>query len=165
VRAPPMKTNAARMLDELGIRYELCEYDIDEDDLSAESVARKLGASAAQVWKTLVVRGDRHGVCLAVLPGNTVLDLKALARLAGDRKSEPVSLKEVRPLTGYIRGGVTALGGKKHYPVFLDETVHLFDLIFVSAGVRGTQIKLAPPDYARATGATVGPIAATRHAF
>ena len=154
-----MKTDAARMLDELGIRYDLCEYEVDENDLSAETVARKLGASAEQVWKTLVVRGDRHGVCMAVVPGDVELDLKALARLTGDRNIEPVSLKEVRPLTGYIRGGVTALGGKKRFPVFLDETVQLFDLIFVSAGVRGMQIKLAPPDYARATGATVGPIA------
>jgi Cys-tRNA(Pro)/Cys-tRNA(Cys) deacylase len=111
------------------------------------------------VFKTLVARGDRNGVCLAVVPGNAQLDLKGLARLTGDRKIETVALKEVQPLTGYIRGGVTALGGKKAYPVFVDETFELFDRVAVSAGVRGTQIVLAPADYLRATKAQVGAIA------
>lgn len=154
-----MKTNAARLLDSLGIRYELRDYEVDPDDLSAESVARKVGLPPEQVFKTLVARGDRHGVCLAVVPGNAQLDLKALARLSGDRKVETVALKEVQPLTGYVRGGVTALAGKKDYPVYVDETVVLFDSICVSAGVRGTQLVLAPDDYLRATSAKVGAIA------
>jgi Cys-tRNA(Pro)/Cys-tRNA(Cys) deacylase len=154
-----MKTNAARLLDRLGIGYELRDYAVDEDDLTAETVAAKVGLDPAQVFKTLVVRGDRHGVCLAVVPGNAELDLKALAKLTGDRKVDTVPLKEVLPLTGYIRGGVTALAGKKDYPVFLDETAILFERIAVSAGVRGTQIVLAPADYERATHATSGAIA------
>ena len=153
------KTNAARVLDRLGIRYELRDYEVDPDDLTAESVARKVGMPAEQVFKTLVARGDRNGVCLAVVPGNAVLDLKELARLSGDRKVDTVALKEVQPLTGYVRGGVTALACKKDYPVFVDETLELYDQVAVSAGVRGTQIVLRPADYLRATGATVGPIA------
>jgi Cys-tRNA(Pro)/Cys-tRNA(Cys) deacylase len=154
-----MKTNAARLLDQLGIHYELREYEVDPDALDAETVARKIGLPPEQVFKTLVARGDRNGVCLAVVPGNAELDEKALARLAGDRKTELVALKEVQPLTGYIRGGVTALAGKRDYPVFADETIELFDVIAVSAGARGTQILLAPADYLAATHATVGAIA------
>ncbi len=154
-----MKTNAARLLDSLGIAYELRAYDVDENDLSAESVARKIGLPPEQVFKTLVARGDRHGVCFAVVPGDHQLDLKALAGLSGDKKIDTVGLKEVQPLTGYIRGGVTALAAKKTYPVFADETIELFDVISVSAGQRGAQILLAPEDYLRATGARVGPIA------
>jgi Cys-tRNA(Pro)/Cys-tRNA(Cys) deacylase len=153
-----VKTNAARLLDTLGIRYELREYEVDLEDLSAETVARKVGLEPAQVFKTLVARGDRHGVCMAVVPADNELDLKALARLTGDRKVDTVPLKELQPLTGYIRGGVTALGGKKEYPTFVDETAELFDVISVSAGVRGTQILLAPADYLRVTKAKVGPI-------
>jgi Cys-tRNA(Pro)/Cys-tRNA(Cys) deacylase len=153
------KTNAARLLDTLGIRYELREYEVDPDDLNAETVARKVGLPPEQVFKTLVARGDRHAPCMAVVPGDAALDLKALARLTGDRKIELVPLKEVQPLTGYIRGGVSALGARKVFPVFADETIELFDVISVSAGVRGTQIFLAPADYLRATGANVGPIA------
>ncbi len=154
-----MKTNAARLLDTLGIAYELRDYAVDESDLSAETVARKVGLPPEQVFKTLVCRGDRHGVCLAVVPGDQELDLKALARRTGDRKADTVSLKEVQPLTGYIRGGVTALAGRKDYPVFVDETIELFDQVAVSAGVRGTQIVLAPADYLRATRGKTGPIA------
>jgi Cys-tRNA(Pro)/Cys-tRNA(Cys) deacylase len=154
-----VKTNAARMLDRLGITYELREYEVDPDDLSAENVAAKIGLPLDQVWKTLVARGDRTGALFAVLPGSGSLDLKALARTSGDRRVETVSLKEVQPLTGYIRGGVTVLGAKKPYPVFVDETIQLFDRIAVSAGVRGTQIILAPADYLRATDATLGTIA------
>lgn len=153
-----MKTNAARQLDALGISYEVREYEVDESDLTAESVARKVGLPPEQVFKTLVARGDRHGVCFAVVPGDQHLDLKALAQLTGDKKIDPVALKEVQPLTGYIRGGVTALAAKKNYPVFADETIELFDVISVSAGLRGAQLLLAPGDYLRATGATVGPI-------
>lgn len=153
-----MKTNAARLLDTLGIRYELREYEVNPEDLSAETVAAKVGLPAEQVFKTLVARGDRTGVLMAVVPGNAELDLKALARLSGDRKVDTVPLKELQPLTGYIRGGVTALGGKKEYPVFVDETVELFDVISVSAGVRGTQLLLAPADYLQVCKGKVGPI-------
>jgi Cys-tRNA(Pro)/Cys-tRNA(Cys) deacylase len=154
-----MKTNAARQLDSLGIAYEVREYEVEEDDLSAESVARKVGLPAEQVFKTLVARGDRHGVCFAVVPGDRQLDLKALAALTGDKKIETVGLKEVQPLTGYIRGGVTALAARKAYPVFADQTVELFDVISVSAGLRGAQLILAPADYLRATAARLGSIA------
>lgn len=154
-----MKTNAARILDNLGIRYEVREYEIDPDDLAAESVARKVGLPAEQVFKTLVARGDKHGVCFAVVPGDQQLDLKALAQLTGDKKIETVPLKDVQPLTGYIRGGVTALGAKKNYPVFADETLELFDVISISAGMRGAQLLLAPNDYIRATSAKLGAIA------
>jgi Cys-tRNA(Pro)/Cys-tRNA(Cys) deacylase len=153
-----VKTNAARLLDSLGIHYELREYDVDPEDLSAETVAAKVGMPPEQVFKTLVARGDRTGVLMAVVPGNGELDLKALARLSGDRKVDTVPLKELQPLTGYIRGGVTAIGGKKEYPVFVDETLELFDAIAVSAGVRGTQIVLAPADYLRVTQGKLGPI-------
>ena len=157
-----MKTNAARLLDTLGIHYELRDYEVDENDLTAETVARKVGMPAEQVFKTLICRGDKHGVCLAVVPGDQELDLKALARLSANRSIDTVALKEVQPLTGYIRGGVTALAGKKDYPVFVDETLELFDTVSVSAGVRGTQIILAPADYVRAVKATLGPIARPR---
>ncbi|TSC33164.1 Cys-tRNA(Pro) deacylase [Corallococcus sp. Z5C101001] len=153
-----MKTNAARLLDSLGIAYTLRDYDLDPDDLSAETVAAKVGMPPEQVFKTLVAKGDRTGVLMAVVPGNAELDLKALARLSGDRKVETVPLKELQPLTGYIRGGVTALGGKKDYPVFVDETLELFDAVAVSAGVRGTQLVLAPADYLRVTKGRTGPI-------
>ena len=155
----PTKTNAARALDELGISYQLVPYDVDEQDLSAESVAKKVGLRPEQVFKTLCVRGDRNGVLLAVVPGDSELDLKALARLSGDKSVEPVAVKELLGLTGYIRGGVTALACKKPYPVFVDETVELFDVISVSAGQRGLQLFIAPADYLRATNATTGAIA------
>jgi Cys-tRNA(Pro)/Cys-tRNA(Cys) deacylase len=154
-----MKTNGARMLDEWQIPYELREYEVDVDDLKAESVARKIGMAPEQVFKTLVLRGERAGVCLAVVPANAELNLKALAKLTGDRKMEMVPLKEVQPLTGYIRGGVTALACKKEYPVYVDETAILFERISVSAGVRGTQILLHPDDYIRAVKAVTGAIA------
>jgi Cys-tRNA(Pro)/Cys-tRNA(Cys) deacylase len=153
-----MKTNAMRLLDAAKIAYELREYEVDPEDLSAETVAAKVNLPLEQVFKTLVMRGDRNGVCLAVVPGNTVVDEKAIARLTGDRRVEMVPLKEVQALTGYIRGGVTALAGKRDYPVYVDETAELFDVISVSAGMRGLQILLAPGDYLRATNATVGPI-------
>jgi Cys-tRNA(Pro)/Cys-tRNA(Cys) deacylase len=153
-----MKTNAARILDSLKIPYELREYEVDPEHLDAESVAKKVGLLPEQTFKTLVARGDRNGPCFAVIPADTHLDLKALARLTGDRKIDTVPLKEVQPLTGYIRGGVTALGAKKSYPVYVDETAELFDLIAVSAGVRGTQIILAPADYLRAVQGTLGAI-------
>jgi Cys-tRNA(Pro)/Cys-tRNA(Cys) deacylase len=154
-----MKTNAARLLDSLAIPYEVREYEVDPDDLAAESVARKVGLPAEQVFKTLVARGDKHGVCFAVVPGDQQLDLKALAQLTGDKKIDTVPLKEVQPLTGYIRGGVTALAAKKSYPVFADETLELFDVISISSGSRGAQLLLSPADYIRATEAKLGAIA------
>ena len=152
------KTNACRILDSLGIAYTLRDYQVDPDDLSAEAVAAKVGMPPEQVFKTLAVRGDRNGVSVAVIPGNFELDLKALAALTGDRKIELLPLKEVQSVTGYIRGGVTALGMKKDYPVFVDETMEIWDEVAVSAGVRGTQIVLSPAEYLRATSATIGEI-------
>jgi Cys-tRNA(Pro)/Cys-tRNA(Cys) deacylase len=153
-----MKTNATRILDSMGIPYRLVEYEVDED-LSAETVARKVGLPPEQVFKTLVARGGRGGVYLAVIPGNQELDAKALARLTGDRHVEMAALKDVQGLTGYIRGGVTVLGCKREYPVWADETIELFDMISVSAGLRGSQMLLSPADYLRATKAVVGAIA------
>ena len=151
----PQKTNAVRLLDQLNISYQLREYEVDPEDLAAETVAAKIGMPAEQVFKTLVARGDRSGIVMAVIPGDAELDLKALAAATGNRKIQLVPVKELQGLTGYIRGGVTALAGKKEYPVYADETIELFDVISVSAGVRGLQILLAPADYLRATKATV----------
>jgi Cys-tRNA(Pro)/Cys-tRNA(Cys) deacylase len=144
------------MLERLGISYELREYEVDPDDLSAETVAGKIGLPLDQVFKTLVVKGDRHGVFLAVVPGDAELNLKALAKLSGDRKMEMAALREVQPLTGYTRGGVTALACKKDYPVYVDETIILFDVVSVSAGMRGLQILLKPDDYLRAVNGVTG---------
>jgi Cys-tRNA(Pro)/Cys-tRNA(Cys) deacylase len=154
-----MKTNAVRLLDSLSIPYELREYTVDPEDLAAETVALKIGMPAEQVFKTLIARGDKTGPCFAVIPGNTELDLKALATVSGNRKIELAPLKDVQLLTGYIRGGVTVFGAKKAFPVYMDETVELWDRISISAGVRGTQILLRPEDYLRATGAVVAAIA------
>ena len=144
------KTNAARFLDSLGIGYELREYEVDPEDLSAITVANKIGLPAEQVFKTLLcVTSEREHV-FAVIPGNAELDFKRLAQAAGARKAEMVSLKDVQPLTGYIRGGVTIFGAKKAFPAFVDETIELFDIVSVSAGTRGTQLFLAPADYLRA---------------
>jgi Cys-tRNA(Pro)/Cys-tRNA(Cys) deacylase len=152
------KTNAMRLLDQLGIAYEVREYEVDENDLSAETVARKIGLPEEQVFKTLLARGDSEGLCFAVIPANTELDLKALARARGDRKIDTVPLKELQPLTGYIRGGVTALAAKKDYPVVLDELAQLFEVISVSPGQRGMQVLLHPEDYLRAAQAVYAPI-------
>jgi Cys-tRNA(Pro)/Cys-tRNA(Cys) deacylase len=156
-----MKTNAMRILDKLGISYEVREYVVDPDDLTAENIAQKIAVPPEQVFKTLVARGDRHGVLFAVVSADAELDFKALARLSDNRHVELVALKEVQPLTGYIRGGVTALAGKRDYPVYVDELMQLCDCVAVSAGVRGQQMLLAPDDYLRATGAAVGPISRT----
>jgi Cys-tRNA(Pro)/Cys-tRNA(Cys) deacylase len=154
-----MKTNAARALERLGIRYELREYDVDPTDLTAETVAAKVRLPVRQVFKTLVMRGDRHGVVLAVVPGDAEADPKAVAKERGDRSAATVPLREIEPLTGYVRGGVTAVGLRRPYPVLLDESALGFDRISVSAGVRGTQILLSPADYVRAVGARVASIA------
>jgi Cys-tRNA(Pro)/Cys-tRNA(Cys) deacylase len=158
-----MKTNAVRQLETLGIRYELREYEVDEEYIDAESVAQMIGLPSEQVFKTLVARGDRNGVCLAVVPGNAELDPRALARLTGDRRIDLVPLKEVQPLTGYVRGGVTALGLKRAFPVFADEAIQHFDVISISAGVRGAQILLAPADYLLAAKAKLGAIARAKY--
>lgn len=159
-----MKTNATRILDGLGVSYTLREYEVDPNDLTAETVASKVGLPPEQVFKTLVARGDRGGVYLAIIPGNMELDGKALARVTGDRRVDLAPLREVQQLTGYIRGGVTALGGKREYPVYADETIQLFDVISISAGIRGTQILIAPDDYLRVTHATVVAIAREKQA-
>jgi Cys-tRNA(Pro)/Cys-tRNA(Cys) deacylase len=145
-----MKTNGARILESLGTPFELREYEVDPDDLSAITVAKKVGMPPEQVFKTLLTTGGPNSYVFAVIPGDAELDFKKLARAAGLRKAEMVPLKEVQPLTGYIRGGVTVFGAKKPYPVFVDETIILFDKISVSAGARGTQLILAPDDYIRA---------------
>jgi len=151
------KTNAMRLLDAQGIAYQVREYEVDPEDLSAETVARKIDLPIEQVFKTLLARGDRNGLCFAIIPGNAELDLKALAKGTGDRKIDLVPVKELLPLTGYIRGGCTVLGAKKEYPAFVDETAELFDVISVSAGQRGVQVLLSPVDYVRVTGASLGP--------
>lgn len=153
-----MKTNAARLLDTLAIDYQLLTYPVDPDNLVAAVTADKLGLPHEQVFKTLVIRGDRNGICLAVIAANAQLDLKALAQLTHDRKLLPVALKEVQPLTGYIRGGVTALACKKNYPTYVDEWIEAHNQIAVSAGMRGAMLWLRPQDYIKATQATVGPI-------
>ena len=149
------KTNAARLLDSLSIPYQLQAYEVDPEDLTAISVARKIGLPVEQVFKTLLTITGPDQYAFAVIPGDAELDFKKLARAAGARKAEMVSLKDVQPLTGYIRGGVTVFGAKKDFPVFADETIELFDFISVSAGQRGTQILLAPQDYLRVAKATV----------
>jgi Cys-tRNA(Pro)/Cys-tRNA(Cys) deacylase len=153
-----MKTNAERLLDQHNISYELRDYKVDPNNLSAETVAAKIGLPPEQVFKTLVVRADSGDIWLAVVPGNHELDLKALAKTTGSRKMELAPLKDVQPLTGYIRGGVTALACKKDYPVVVDESALLFETISISAGIRGTQILLNPNDYLRLTRARTGAI-------
>ncbi len=148
-----MKTNATRLLDTLGIRYEFRHYDVDPNDLSAVKVAGQIGLPPSQVFKTLCAKGDRQGHVFAVIPGDGELDLKALARATDNRSTELVSVSQLPQLTGYIRGGVTALAAKKNLPVRLDASALAHPVIAVSAGVRGTQMLLAPEDYIRATGA------------
>lgn len=145
------KTNAARLLDQFDVSYELREYEVDPEDLAAESVAAKIGFPPEQVFKTLVARGDRNGLCFTVIPGDSELNLKALASVSGDRKIQLTAVRELQSLTGYIRGGVTVLAARKEFPVYVDETIELFDVVSVSAGVRGTQILLSPADYLRVT--------------
>jgi Cys-tRNA(Pro)/Cys-tRNA(Cys) deacylase len=153
------KTNAARLLDQMGVRYELREYEVDPEDLAAEAVAVKIGLPSGQLFKTLVAQGDRHGICMAVIPADTELDLKALAVASGNRKIHLVPVRELQKLTGYIRGGVTALATKKAYPVYADNSIERFDVISISAGVRGLQILLTPVDYLRVAKATLSAIA------
>ncbi|MDR3738332.1 MAG: Cys-tRNA(Pro) deacylase [Terracidiphilus sp.] len=164
--ARPSKTNAARLLDSLGIAYEVRTYEVDPDDLSAIAVARKIGMPAEQVFKTLLTRSATGPAAhfFAVIPGDAELDLKKLAHAADVKKVELASLKDVEPLTGYIRGGVTVMAARTAFPAFADETIELFDTISVSAGQRGTQIILAPADYLRATSATLANLTKDTHA-
>jgi Cys-tRNA(Pro)/Cys-tRNA(Cys) deacylase len=150
-----MKTNGARMLESLNIPFELREYEVDPNDLTALTVAKKIGMPPEQVFKTLLTTGGPDNYVFAVIPGDTELDFKKLARAAGLRKAEMVPLKDVQPLTGYIRGGVTVFGAKKAYPAFVDETAILFDRVSVSAGTRGTQLILDPQDYIRVAQAQI----------
>jgi Cys-tRNA(Pro)/Cys-tRNA(Cys) deacylase len=149
------KTNAARLLDSLAIPYELRAYEVDPDDLTAISVARKIGLPAEQVFKTLLAHTNTGEHVFAVIPGDSELDLKKLAHAAGAKKAELASLKEVEPLTGYIRGGVTVMAARKPFPAFADETIELHDIISVSAGQRGLQLLLTPADYLRASQSTL----------
>lgn len=152
------KTNAARLLDKLKIEYEIREYEVDETDLGAGNVAGKVGLPLERVFKSLVARGDKSGVIMAVVPGGAELDLKALAAVSANKRVEMVHLNEVLPLTGYIRGGVSPLGAKKNYPVYLDRTALDQISICISAGMRGMQILLRPQDLVQATRAKVGEI-------
>lgn len=152
------KTNAARKLDELKIEYKIVEYPVDEEHLDAIHVAQEVGMPPAQVFKTLCVRGDKNGVMFAVIPGDGELDLKALAKVSGNKRVELVALKEVLPLTGYIRGGCSPLGAKKNYPVYMDASCNNWPEIAISAGQRGMQLVAAPADLQRATNATVVPL-------
>ncbi len=153
------KTNAARILDELGVAYELVAFEVDEADLSAERAADDVGMPHEQVYKTLVARGDKTGVIEACLPAGSELDFKALAAVSGNKSAALVPLKEVQPLTGYIRGGCSPIGGKKKYPVFIHEDAQLHDRIAINAGDRGLLFVLSPDDLIRVTGATPGRIA------
>jgi Cys-tRNA(Pro)/Cys-tRNA(Cys) deacylase len=145
------KTNAARLLDSLGIAYELREYEVDPEDLSAIAVARKIGLPAEQVFKTLLTRASNGEHLFAVVPGDCELDLKKLASAAEVKKVELASLKEVEPLTGYVRGGVTVMAARASFPAFVDETIELHEVVSISAGLRGVQLLMTPADYLRAT--------------
>lgn len=164
------KTNAARLLDSLGIAYEMQTYEVDPDDLSAISVAHKIGLPAEQVFKTLLTAasptaGQRETPhFFAVIPGDLELDLKKLAHAASVKKVELASLKEVEPLTGYVRGGVTVMAARTPFPTYVDETIELHDVVSVSAGQRGTQLVLAPADFLRATGGTLADLTKPMHA-
>lgn len=149
------KTNAARLLDRAKVKYELIPYQVDESDLSAGHIARQLGEDINRVFKTLVLHGDRVGYFVCVVPGNTEVDLKKAAKAAGAKKAEMIPMKELLPLTGYIRGGCTAIGMKKPFPVFIHTSATSFQSIYVSAGQRGLQLLLSPADYIRYTRAEV----------
>ena len=152
------KTNAARILDRLKIPYSIIEYNFDPEDLAAEHVAEELGEPIESVYKTLVLRGDKTGVFVCVIAGNLEVDLKKAAKISGNKKVEMIPMKELQPLTGYIRGGCTAIGMKKNFPVYLSEDALSLTDFYVSAGKRGAQIKIATTDYIKATNANTGDI-------
>ncbi len=149
------KTNAARLLDKAGIRYSLTEYEVDENDLSAVHVAAQLGQDIGQVFKTLVLRGDKTGPFVCVIPGADEVDLKKAAKASGNKSASMIHVKELLGLTGYIRGGCSPIGMKKKFPTFIDEQCELYDEIYVSAGIRGMQIKIAPSDLVKITDSVV----------
>jgi Cys-tRNA(Pro)/Cys-tRNA(Cys) deacylase len=153
------KTNAARLLDAKSIDYELAEYEVNESDLSAVSLAKKIGQDVEQIFKTLVLRGDKNGVFVCVVPGDTEVDLKKAAKVSGNKNCAMVQQKELLGLTGYIRGGCSPLGMKKPYPMYIHETCQLFEQIYISAGQRGLQLKLNPEDLIRMTDAVVCDVA------
>ena len=154
------KTNAARLLDKAGISYELISYEVDPENLAATHVAEQLGEDIERVFKTLVLRGDRKGIFVCVVPGDMEVDLKAAAKISGNKSAEMIAMKELLPTTGYIRGGCSPIGMKKHFPTYIHATAVDFDFIYVSAGVRGIQVKIAPQSLISFIGATVGEIAA-----
>ena len=154
----PQKTNAARLLDAAGINYTLVPYQVDEEHLEAAHVAEQLGEDLDQVFKTLVLRGDRNGLFVCVMPGSLEVDLKVAARISGNKSCEMIHVKELLPNTGYIRGGCSPLGMKKPLPTFIHESALLYDHIYISAGVRGLQLRIAPEDLIKYTGADIYPI-------
>ena len=143
------KTNVARLMDKAKVKYQLVHYEVDESDLSATHVAEQLGEDVAQVFKTLVLHGDKNGYFVCVIPGDKEVDLKKAAKISGNKNCEMVAVKELLPLTGYIRGGCSPIGMKKHFPTYIHDTVGQFDYVYVSAGQRGLQIKLSPSDLIR----------------
>lgn len=149
------KTNAARLLDRAKIAYELIPYAVDEEHLDAVHVAEQLGENIEQVFKTLVLRGDRNGIFVCVIAGDREVDLKAAARISGNKSAEMIHVRELLATTGYIRGGCSPIGMKKPFPVFIDSSCRRFDRIYVSAGVRGLQIRIAPDDLIGFVGAAV----------
>lgn len=152
------KTNVARLLDAAGIRYSLVEYEVDENDLSATHTSAVLGEDIEQVFKTLVLRGDRNGLFVCVIPGDFEVDLKVAAKISGNKSCEMLHMKELLPTTGYIRGGCSPIGMKKKFPTFIHESALLHDYIYISAGVRGTQVKIAPEDLISYVEAGIYPI-------
>jgi Cys-tRNA(Pro)/Cys-tRNA(Cys) deacylase len=153
------KTNAARLLDKAGVSYKLIPYEFDENDLAAQHVADSLGQDIARVFKTLVLHGDRTGHVVCVVPGNAEVDLKALAKASGNKKVEMIPMKDLLSVTGYIRGGCSPVGMKKRFPTYFHTTALNFETIYVSAGVRGLQIEIAPADLIGFVGATVASVA------
>lgn len=149
------KTNAARLLDKAKVKYELVAYEVDENDLAAALVAEQLGENIAQVFKTLVLRGDKTGIFVCVVPGDQEVNLKLAAKASGNKSAELIQMKELLPVTGYIRGGCSPIGMKKPFPEFIHNSCMDFDFIYVSAGVRGLQMKIAPGDLVGFTGAVV----------
>lgn len=152
------KTNAARLLDKAGITYELIPYEVDESNLAADHVAEQLGQNIEQVFKTLVLRGDKNGLFVCVIPGNFEVDLKVAAKISGNKNCDLIPMKELLPNTGYIRGGCTPIGMKKPYPTFIHESALLYDHIYISAGLRGLQLRISPQDLLDFTGAEIYPI-------
>lgn len=149
------KTNAARILDRAGIKYELIPYEVDENNLAAVHIAEQLNEKIEQVFKTLVLKGDKNGYFVCVIPGGDEIDLKIAAHLSGNKKCDLIPVKELPGVTGYIRGGCSPIGMKKPFPIFIDETARLYDYIYVSAGIRGLQFKISPHDFICFTRAAV----------